>query len=93
MLVNMGSDAASGPMWRQRTTVPTVDNLDALGPLFQKANSLPDCTERVFFARMGSHGFQGGQRDFYCHNLDSCNSGCGFKSQPARSLSSSGSLH
>ena len=44
-------------------------------------------------AVLGSHGFQGGQRDFYCHNLDSCNSGCGFKSQPARSLSSSGSLH
>ena len=28
---------------------------------------------------LGSHGFQGGQRDFYCHYLDSCNSGRGFQ--------------
>ena len=26
-----------------------------------------------------SHGFQGGQLDFYCHNLDSCSSGRGFQ--------------
>ena len=27
----------------------------------------------------GYHGFQGGQRDFYCHKLDSCNYGRGFQ--------------
>ena len=38
-----------GPIWRQRTTVPTVDHLDILRPLFQRANSLPDCNDRVLF--------------------------------------------
>ena len=30
-------------------------------------------------AGLDSHGFQGCQRYFYCHNLDSCNSGRGFQ--------------
>ena len=50
VLVNLGSDAAVGLRWRPRTTVPTVDNLEALRPLFLRANSLPTYIEQVFFS-------------------------------------------
>ena len=50
ILVNSMPAAAVGPMWRERTTVPTVDNLDALGPLFPRANSLSHCNARLFFS-------------------------------------------
>ena len=36
------SDAAVGLGWRPRTTVPTVDNLEPLRPLFLRINSPPD---------------------------------------------------
>ena len=42
-----------GTKWQQRTMVPTVSNLYALGPLFRKAYSLPDCTKQVFFSDGG----------------------------------------
>ena len=50
VLVNLGSDAAVGLRWRPRTMVPTVDNLDALRPLFLRANSLTAYIEQVLFA-------------------------------------------
>ena len=53
VLVNLGSDAALGLRWRPRTIFPTVETLEALRPLFIRAQADPEYVSKVFFSDAG----------------------------------------